>query len=79
MREHEDFIPEPDSVPEEDGRIIGNIMCARAELAGEADLEKDILTFAPSARSRNTNVKDTAKRLWSTPSSGRRSWAMTPL
>ena len=78
MRQHEDFIPELDFVLEEDGRIIGNIMYTKAKLVNEAGREKEILTFGPICVSQSTSAKDTAKRLWSTPSPGQRSWATTP-
>lgn len=47
MREHEDFIPEPDFVLELNGDVIGNIMYTKAKLIDENGISKDILTFGP--------------------------------
>lgn len=47
MRTHRAFIPELDFVLEKDGKIIGNIMYAKAELADENGTEKRILSMGP--------------------------------
>ncbi len=47
LRQHEDFIPALDYVLEEDGKIIGSIMYAKAKLVDEAGTEKPVLTMGP--------------------------------
>lgn len=47
MRKHDDFIPELDLVAELDGKIIGNVMYAKAKLLDETGIKKQILTFGP--------------------------------
>jgi len=47
MRSHPDFIPELDLVIEVDGKVVGNIMYAKASLIDEGGAEERILTFGP--------------------------------
>ncbi len=47
LRDHPDFLPELDLVAELDGRIVGNIMYARAWLHAEDGREMEIAGFGP--------------------------------
>lgn len=47
VRNSEDFIPELDFVLEEDGKIIGHILYAKAKLVAADGTEKEILSFGP--------------------------------
>lgn len=76
MREHEDFIPELDFVAELDGQVIGNIMYTRAALTDEQGEKKTSSPLAPCASRPGTSGEGSAKRFWTTPFSGRSSWAM---
>ena len=47
FREREEFVPELDLVMEKDGKLIGHIMYARAELQADDGRKIPILAFGP--------------------------------